>query len=56
MSRRGNDWSVLDDLGLVFIEERKKIARRGYERVKTDHTYIERMRKMCNILKEENVL
>lgn len=56
MSRRGNDWSVLDDLGLVFIEERKKIARRGYERVKADHTYIERMRKMCNILKEENVL
>lgn len=36
--------------------ERKKIARHGYERVKADHTYSERMRKMCDILKEENVL
>ncbi len=44
------------DFYLKHEEERKKIARRGYERVKTDHTYIERMRKICNILKEENVL
>ena len=44
------------DFYLKHETERKKIARHGYERVKSDHTYSERMRKMCDILKEENVL
>lgn len=44
------------DFYLKNEEARKKIAQRGYERVKSDHTYTERMRKMCDILKEENVL
>lgn len=44
------------DFYLKHETERKKVARRGYERVKADHTYSERMRKMCDILKEENVL
>lgn len=44
------------DFYLKHETERKKVARHGYERVKADHTYSERMRKMCDILKEENVL
>lgn len=44
------------DFYLKHETERKKVVRHGYERVKADHTYSERMRKMCDILKEENVL
>lgn len=44
------------DFYLKNEEERKKIARRGYERIKAEHTYTERMKKIFSILAEENVL